>query len=118
MTSPPLCRPPLVTSPLGCRRALAPLVERGYVDIVYGGGGEGAFLSTHPLVGSILLTGSAATYDAIVWGNKDKREARPSPAPPPLWPLGAVPPAATRHGPKPYRPPPQTAQGQCMTSHH
>lgn len=34
------------------RRALAPLVDAGYVDIVYGGGKEGAFLCNHPLVRS------------------------------------------------------------------
>ena len=34
----------------GGRRALAPLVEEGYLEIVYGGGKEGAFLCNHPLV--------------------------------------------------------------------
>ena len=55
------------------RRAYAPLVEAGYVEVVYGGAKEGQFLCTHPLVKSIHLTGSAATYDAVVWGsNKQK----------------------------------------------
>lgn len=52
--------------------AYAPLVEAGYVEIVYGGAKEGAFLTNHPSIKSIHLTGSSATYDAVVWGNKPK----------------------------------------------
>lgn len=55
-----------------CRQAYAPLVEAGYVEIVYGATKEGAFLSNHDLVKSIHLTGSTATYDAVVWGGKKK----------------------------------------------
>ena len=61
-----------------CRQALAPLVERGYVSFVYGGAEQGKFVSNHKLVTKIHLTGSAATYDAIVWGGKAK--ACPLPA--------------------------------------
>ena len=61
--------------PLTCRRAYAPLVEAGYVEVVYGGAREGAFLCNHKLVRSVHLTGSAATYDAVVWGKAKK--ARP-----------------------------------------
>ncbi|KAK9868062.1 hypothetical protein WJX84_011056 [Apatococcus fuscideae] len=50
------------------RQAFAPLVDAGFMEIVYGGPTEGEMLCTHPLVSSIHLTGSAATYDAIVWG--------------------------------------------------
>lgn len=32
----------------------------------------GAFLCNHPDVASVHLTGSAATYDAIVWQGKPK----------------------------------------------
>ena len=55
------------------RRAYAPLVEAGYVEVVYGAAKEGQFLCTHPLVKSIHLTGSAATYDAVVWGKNKKK---------------------------------------------
>ena len=55
-----------------CRQALAPLVEQGYVSFVYGGAEQGKFVSNHRLVTKIHLTGSAATYDAIVWGGKAK----------------------------------------------
>jgi acyl-CoA reductase-like NAD-dependent aldehyde dehydrogenase len=49
-------------------RAFAPLVERGFVRIVYGGGDVGAYLAQHRGVGAIHLTGSAATHDLLVWG--------------------------------------------------
>ena len=42
------------------------------MEVVYGGTKEGAFLTTHDLVRSIHLTGSTATYDAVVWGGKKK----------------------------------------------
>lgn len=57
---------------MACRLAYAPLVQAGYVEIVYGGAKEGAFLTKHPIVKSIHLTGSAATYDAVVWGGQKK----------------------------------------------
>lgn len=59
------------------RRAFQPLVDRGFVEFVYGAGEEGKFLCQHPLVCSIHLTGSAATYDAIVWQGKPKKGAPP-----------------------------------------
>jgi len=54
------------------RQALQPLVDAGFVEFVYGAGAQGAALCSHPLVRSVHLTGSAATYDAIVWGGKPK----------------------------------------------
>ena len=48
------------------------MVEAGYVEVVYGGTKEGAFLTNHDLIRSIHLTGSTATYDAVVWGGKKK----------------------------------------------
>lgn len=49
-------------------RALAPFVERGFVRIVYGGAEVGEYLCLHPMVDEIHVTGSAATYDAILYG--------------------------------------------------
>ena len=43
-------------------------MDEGYLAFVYGGGEEGKFLCNHSAVESIHLTGSEATYDAIVWG--------------------------------------------------
>jgi len=41
-------------------------------EVVYGGAAEGKFLGNHAVVESIHLTGSAATFDAVVWGGKPK----------------------------------------------
>jgi hypothetical protein len=48
--------------------ALGPLVEEGWLEIVYGGSDVGAHGADHPKVGSLHVTGSSRTYDAIVWG--------------------------------------------------
>jgi acyl-CoA reductase-like NAD-dependent aldehyde dehydrogenase len=60
--------------------ALAPLVERGLLRIVYGGASAGAYLAAHPAVADIHVTGSQRTHDAIVWGppgpEQDARRAR------------------------------------------
>jgi acyl-CoA reductase-like NAD-dependent aldehyde dehydrogenase len=44
------------------------LIAKGYLAIVYGGGDVGAYLSEHPAVGDIHITGSDKTHDLIVWG--------------------------------------------------
>ncbi len=49
-------------------RALAPLIEPGFVRIVRGGGATGAYLASHPRLVHVHITGSAPTFDAIVWG--------------------------------------------------
>ncbi|HWA74118.1 MAG TPA: aldehyde dehydrogenase family protein [Polyangiaceae bacterium] len=49
-------------------RAFAPLIEAGYLAIVYGGGDVGGYLSSHPAVDAIHVTGSVETHDTIVWG--------------------------------------------------
>ena len=58
--------------------ALAPLVDGGWLAIVYGGAEVGAHAAAHPKVGSLHVTGSDRTYDAIVWGGAslDERAAR------------------------------------------
>lgn len=59
-------------------RALSPLVERGVVEMVYGGLEIGDMLCKHPGVDEIHITGSDRTYDAIVWGpgpGLDERKA-------------------------------------------
>jgi len=57
-------------------RGLRPLVEGGFLRIVYGGVEEGAYLCAHPLVESIHITGSDKTYDAIVFGSGDEGARR------------------------------------------
>ncbi|WP_286299796.1 aldehyde dehydrogenase family protein [Microbacterium suwonense] len=49
-------------------RALAPLIEPGFLRIVRGGPAVGAHLTAHPDLVHVHITGSAATFDAIVWG--------------------------------------------------
>lgn len=48
-------------------QALAPLAD--FVGFCYGGAETGRYLTRHPLVASIHLTGSAQTYNAIAWGD-------------------------------------------------
>jgi len=47
---------------------LAPLIERGFLRIVYGGTEVGAHLVAHPAVDELHITGSLETHDRIVWG--------------------------------------------------
>lgn len=42
-------------------------VSRGWLRFIYGGADVGGYLAHHPKVDSVHMTGSAATYDAIVW---------------------------------------------------
>ncbi|HSY54848.1 MAG TPA: aldehyde dehydrogenase family protein [Bradyrhizobium sp.] len=48
--------------------SLYPLIDRGFVRIVRGATDVGQYLCNHPLVEDIHITGSAASYDAIVFG--------------------------------------------------
>jgi acyl-CoA reductase-like NAD-dependent aldehyde dehydrogenase len=48
--------------------ALQPLIREGWLAIVYGGSDVGAHAASHPKIGSLHITGSNRTYDAIVWG--------------------------------------------------
>lgn len=48
--------------------AFAPLVERGFVRFVKGDGAVGAWLTNHPRVDTLHITGSARTHDVIVFG--------------------------------------------------
>lgn len=50
------------------QRALAPLIEPGFLRIVSGGGDVGAYLTRHPDISHVHITGSEATFRAIVPG--------------------------------------------------
>ncbi len=63
-------------------RALSPLIARGFVRIVRGGGEAGAYLAQHPSIGHVHITGSRATFEAIVWGTGADAEARRAAAEP------------------------------------
>ena len=64
-------------------RALAPLVERGFLRVVYGGADVGQYLVYHRDVDDVHITGSDRTHDAIVWGppgpERDRRMAANDP---------------------------------------
>ncbi len=48
--------------------ALEPLIARDALRIVCGDGAAGAYLTTHPDVDELHITGAEATHDLIVWG--------------------------------------------------
>lgn len=92
---------------------LGPLVEeafveaiaRGYLAVAYGGAEEGAHLVRHQGIDQIHLTGSAETYDTIMWGPpgpaREARKARNEPlvAKPVTAELGNVTPVLVVPGP-------------------
>ncbi len=63
--------------------ALAPLISRGFLRIVYGGAHVGGYLVAHPGIDELHITGSAETHDRIVWGEpgpeRDARKQRGTP---------------------------------------
>jgi acyl-CoA reductase-like NAD-dependent aldehyde dehydrogenase len=76
-------------------RALAPLIEPGFLRIVTGGGEVGAYLTQHPDIAHVHITGSAATFDLIAWGPgapgaRRRREGRPALKKPITAELGGV----------------------------
>jgi acyl-CoA reductase-like NAD-dependent aldehyde dehydrogenase len=77
------------------KRAFAPLIEPGLVRIVRGGPAVGGYLTAHPDLAHVHITGSAATFDAIVWGTgaaakRRRREMRPQLKKPITAELGGV----------------------------
>lgn len=58
------------------RDVFAPLIARNFLRIVTGGTQTGAFLTAHPQIEEIHITGSGQTYDAIVFGGSDKSRRR------------------------------------------
>jgi acyl-CoA reductase-like NAD-dependent aldehyde dehydrogenase len=63
--------------------AFGEAIGRGFLAVAYGGPEEGAYLTQHSGIDEIHLTGSAATYDNIVWGppgpDRAVRKARNQP---------------------------------------
>jgi acyl-CoA reductase-like NAD-dependent aldehyde dehydrogenase len=57
--------------------AFAEAIAQGFLEIVYGGADEGAYLANHDGVDEVHLTGSDRTFDNIVWGpDGPERQAR------------------------------------------
>jgi aldehyde dehydrogenase (NAD(P)+) len=62
---------------------MKPLIDQGYLAIVYGGAEVGSQLCRHEQIDEIHMTGSDRTHDAIVWGDdkaeRDRRRQRGQP---------------------------------------
>lgn len=56
--------------------ALAPLIEARVLRIVQGGAEAGGYLTKHPEIAHVHITGSAVTHDAIVYGPGEEGCAR------------------------------------------
>jgi hypothetical protein len=56
--------------------AFAPLVAAGWLRVVQGGADVGAYLTDHPGVDSVHITGSDRTYEAIAFGPGPEGAAR------------------------------------------
>lgn len=57
--------------------ALRPLVDEGVLAVISGGAEVGGHAAQHEKIGSLHVTGSDRTYDAIVWGSDpDERKRR------------------------------------------
>jgi hypothetical protein len=67
-----------ILAPLGTtfERAFRSLGQAGYFAVVYGGADTGAALVAHPSVDAVHLTGSAETYNRIVWGADPAEQRR------------------------------------------
>lgn len=75
--------------------AFAALIEPGFLRIVRGGGETGAYLTAHKKLVHVHITGSAPTFDTIVWGGgaagkRRRRENRPQLKKPITAELGGV----------------------------
>lgn len=53
-------------------RAFAPLIEAGFAAVVSGGGDVGAYLTRHPEIDHVHITGSETTFRAIVGSGEDR----------------------------------------------
>ncbi|RMG44714.1 MAG: aldehyde dehydrogenase family protein [Acidobacteria bacterium] len=57
-------------------QAFRSLVGEGFLAFVFGGAEAGAYLARHELVDAVHLTGSAATFEALVWGATPEQRRR------------------------------------------
>lgn len=64
-------------------RAFAPLINAGFLRIVYGGADVGSYAINHDLVDEVHITGSIYSHDSIVWGppgpERERRKAAAMP---------------------------------------
>lgn len=84
--------------------AFKSLIDRGFVALAYGGADVGAYVTNHPLVEEIHMTGSDKTYEAVVFGGGEegrrrKQEHKPLNTKPFTAELGNVSPVIVVPGP-------------------
>lgn len=64
-------------------KAFAPLIDAGYLRIIYGGADVGSYAINHPQVDEVHITGSVYSHDTIVWGppgaERERRKAQNDP---------------------------------------
>ncbi|MBI2825846.1 MAG: aldehyde dehydrogenase family protein [Planctomycetia bacterium] len=64
-------------------QAFAPLIEEGFLRIIYGGAEAGTYAVEHPQVDEVHITGSVYSHETIVWGppgaERDRRKAESAP---------------------------------------
>ncbi len=57
--------------------ALRPLLDAGWLRIIYGDGSVGSYAIHHPKTQAVHITGSAESHESIVWGSDpDERDQR------------------------------------------
>jgi acyl-CoA reductase-like NAD-dependent aldehyde dehydrogenase len=65
------------------QQAFAPLIEAGYLRIVYGGAEVGNYACQHERIDEVHITGSVLSHETIVWGppgpERDRRKAENDP---------------------------------------
>jgi len=59
------------------RSVFASLIDGGFLRVVHGDAAAGSRIAAHPLVGSLHLTGSARTFETIVFGSPGAGGPRP-----------------------------------------
>lgn len=73
-----VCKPNPVNhhSSVHVSRVFKSLIDDGFIAFVHGGIEPGKILIESPLVDRLMLTGSATSYDRIVWGPPDQQAQR------------------------------------------
>lgn len=71
-------------------KAFAPLIEAGLLRLVNGGAEVGTYLTSHPDITHVHITGSGITHDMIVWGSTHNKTGTPKLNKPMTSELGGV----------------------------
>jgi len=72
------------------KQAFAPLIEANLLRVVNGDAETGAYLTNHPGISHVHITGSGITHDKIVWGSTTEKTGTPRLSKPITSELGGV----------------------------